>query len=519
MTTHDDAGAPPIDPAVLLLGSAPEAPPDSAWAGHYEDEGEDEPAARSWQAQDLRSVLDGTYKPPQPSVGERDDGVGVFYPGRINSVASESEAGKTWFALIVCLQEINKGNHVVYLDFEDDAGGVVGRLLVLGAVPADILDRFHYIRPESKPGPADLADLAQLMELRPTLAVVDGVTEAMSLYGLELKDNTDVAAFGRQLLRPLSNAGAAVVTLDHVVKAGENRGRYSLGGVHKLNGLNGVMYMLENLRPFGVGVTGKSRVRIAKDRPAQLRKHGFANKTGMHWYGDLVVASHDASFAEAHLYPPVQTDDSPETAAEAGEQERRKRLAVELERKVLDVLRDAREPLSKNAVEGLVEGKASEVRRTLAALVARNLVIVVEGPRKALLHSLATSSHLVPPRPGTKSAPRPSSPSPFKEGDGDEDEVRSRDDRAAGTRSKPLGHPSWFLYSAPLDTPAPCGNCETHSRLYRLPFKGTRTGFCTGCLPARFQKAARLTRRPLCAACGKATSSLDQLTHPECASQ
>ncbi|WP_406225344.1 DNA primase [Streptomyces anulatus] len=349
-----------------------------------------EPAPRTWAAQDLRSVLNGTYTPPQPSVGQRDDGVGLFYPGRMNSVASESEAGKTWFALIACLQEINNGNHVLYLDFEDDAGGVVGRLLCLGGVPADILERFHYVRPENQMGPVDAVDLEAVLQKQPTLAIVDGVTEGMSLFGLELKDNTDIAKFGRMLLRPLMNSGAAVVTLDHVVKSAENRGRYSIGGVHKLNGLNGVMYILENRTPFGIGVTGKSTIRVAKDRPGQIRKNGLSHSSGMHWYADLVVKSESQEYAEAHLYSPRVRDE------EAREDDEDLKRINGIKRKILDAIGKAREPLTGKGVEDRVVGKAADIRRALADLVDSGQVAACPGPRNATLHSIPDPASTAP---------------------------------------------------------------------------------------------------------------------------
>lgn len=345
-----------------------------------------EPAPRTWAAQDLTSVLDGSYRPPQPTVGRRDDGVGLFYPGRMNSVASESEAGKTWFALIACLQEINDGNHVLYLDFEDDAGGVVGRLLCLGARPADVLERFHYVRPENTPSDIDLLDLATVLEHSPTLAIVDGVTEGMSLFGLELKDNTDIAKFGRTLLRPLMNSGAAVVTLDHVVKSSENRGRYSLGGVHKLNGLNGVMYMLENRNPFGIGVTGRSTIRVAKDRPGQIRRNGLSHSSGLHWYADLVVKSETQEYAEAHLYAPIQRDEEGRQ-----EDEERKRLDG-IKRKVLEALKRAKDPVTGKGIEDRVTGRAIDVRRAVAELVDSGQIEALPGPRNSTLHSLPSPS-------------------------------------------------------------------------------------------------------------------------------
>ncbi|WP_075662256.1 AAA family ATPase [Streptomyces acidiscabies] len=375
------------------FGPADEETPVDWGDSHAEAPAAREPVPRTWGAQDLRSVLDGSYRPPQPTVGRRDDGVGLFYPGRMNSVASESEAGKTWFALIACLQEMNDGHHVLYLDFEDDAGGVVGRLLCLGANPADVLEYFHYVRPENSPSDIDLIDLAAVLDAEPTLAIVDGVTEGMSLFGLELKDNTDIAKFGRMLLRPLTNAGAAVVTLDHVVKSSENRGRYSIGGVHKLNGLNGVMYMLENRRPFGIGVTGKSTIRVAKDRPGQIRKNGLPHSSGMHWYGDLVVKSESAEFAQANLYAPIQREEE-----DRQEDEDRKRLDG-IKRKVLEAVGKAKDPLTGKGIEDRVTGRAADVRRAVAELIDNGQIAASPGPRNSTLHSLASTSKTTPEQP------------------------------------------------------------------------------------------------------------------------
>ncbi|WP_158824634.1 DnaB-like helicase N-terminal domain-containing protein [Streptomyces sp. NRRL F-5527] len=42
--------------------------------------------ASDWAEVDLTAVLDGTHKPAQPTVGARNDGVGMFYPGRVNGI-------------------------------------------------------------------------------------------------------------------------------------------------------------------------------------------------------------------------------------------------------------------------------------------------------------------------------------------------------------------------------------------------------------------------------------------------
>jgi hypothetical protein len=266
---------------------------------------EDVEAPRTWRRVDLDNVLSGGWAPPQPTVGRRSDGVGMFYPGKVHTIASESEAGKTWLMLATASVELLKGNAVLYHDFEDDEGGVVGRLLALQIAPDVIRERFCYVRPAEGLGTLiNLDDLREIvMHYRPTLAVVDGVTEAMTMHGLDPLNNRDIATFGRILPRRLAAAGCATVCLDHLPKATDNRGRYAIGGVHKLNGLDGAALLLETREPFGIGLTGRSTIRIAKDRPGQLRKHGERGKDGLHTFAEFELTSQHISYSDFEIRP------------------------------------------------------------------------------------------------------------------------------------------------------------------------------------------------------------------------
>lgn len=338
------------------------------------------PKRRSWQPVDLTAVLDGTHEPVKPTVGARDDGVGMFYPGRMHIVAGESESLKTWLALNAAMVEMSKGNGVVYLDFEDDEGGVVGRLLALGADSTVVRSLFAYFRPEEAiTALGNRRDLEEVLcDLRPTLAVVDGVTEAMALHGLELKDNTDAANFGTLLPKWIAKRGPAVINLDHVVKDKEGRGRYAIGAVHKLNGLNGAQYTLENRSQFGIGRTGKSSVYISKDRPAQLRRHALLGAPGQDWFADLVLESHSDRRVTASVKAPVSK----------GEQSGNPRPTVLMGR-VSSALERAGEPLPTEDVVDRVRGKrAQDIRSAIAALVDEGYVEVQGGLRGKRLHRL-----------------------------------------------------------------------------------------------------------------------------------
>lgn len=343
---------------------------------------------RTWQPVDLAAVLDGTVEPITPTVGRRDDGVGLFYPGRVHSIASESEGGKTWFALTAALAELDAGNAVLYLDFEDDEAGVVGRLLALGARPEAIRKHFAYLRPESPitdRGNRDDLDAA-LGDLRPTLAVLDGVTEAMAMHGLEMKDNTDVARFGKLVTSYIADRGPAAVALDHVTKNAEGRGRYQIGAVHKLNGLNGAAYILENKQAFGIGITGRSTVYVGKDRPGQLRRRGLPSRDQLFWFADLVLISH----SELSVIPSL--------AAPAPHDPDKPFRPTHLMGRVSKALETAGEALSQNDVEKRVQGKTSGIRQALAVLVTEGYV-AVEKSGKTRLHTFVRPFVEVTPEP------------------------------------------------------------------------------------------------------------------------
>jgi hypothetical protein len=76
------------------------------------------------------------------------------------------------------------------------------------------------------------------------------------------------------LPRVLKRAGLAVLLIDHVVKDKDKRGRFSLGGQHKLAGID-CAYRVEVVKPFGRGRSGLVRMTVPKDRGGHVE--GFAD--------------------------------------------------------------------------------------------------------------------------------------------------------------------------------------------------------------------------------------------------
>jgi hypothetical protein len=171
---------------------------------------------------------------------------------------------------------LRAGGSVLFLDFESDPGTVVARLLAMGVEPDAIRDRFHYVRPEVSPAAVAAAavDWQALLARQYDVAVLDGVTEALTVFGAASKDNDELTGWIRNTPRLLAQRTvAAVVLVDHVTKDADTRGRFAIGAQAKMAALDGAAYVVEVLEPLGVGMLGRIALRVAKDRPGQVRPH------------------------------------------------------------------------------------------------------------------------------------------------------------------------------------------------------------------------------------------------------
>jgi hypothetical protein len=328
--------------------------------------GDDEREPTTWAPVDLTSALAGDDVEP-PSLLQRSDGLPLLYRGRTHAFQGESESCKSWAAQFAVKQTIDAGENVLYIDFEDDAAGVVARLRSLGLAVENIAARFVYIRPDEplcgQKGQATPAgsDLLTACEDRGpfALAIVDGVTEAMTTEGLALIDNADIAAWMRRLPRRLARMGAAVVVLDHLPKDRMSQGRYALGGQHKLAGLTGAAYKFTLTRYFSRAtrldpVDGRVVISVEKDRPGYVRARATEEKVG-----EFRLTSYPDGGVSLSVEPVDR--------------------AQSVDRKVVDRILEhlaVYDGSSKNAIEQAVEGRASTVREALSWLTEQGWISV-----------------------------------------------------------------------------------------------------------------------------------------------
>ena len=231
-----------------------------------------------WERIDLFPWLQGPMPDDSPKLGVRTDGVRVLYPGRIHAINGEPESGKTWLAQFLAAQELAGGHKVLYLDYEDGPAAFASRMAALGVPARIVVTALHYHRIEAPWSEEARAVLATATANGFSLAVIDGVTEAMAACGLDPLGNADVAKWWAMLPKPLTRSGAAVLIIDHVAKDREGRGRWALGAQHKLSAVDGAAFALETRAPFGRGKRGSSTIFIRKDRPGWLRQNALGDR-------------------------------------------------------------------------------------------------------------------------------------------------------------------------------------------------------------------------------------------------
>ena len=315
--------------------------------------------ATTWLPIDLAAIIAGIQAGetvgPVPALMARDDGPCLLYPGEVHSLAGEPETGKGWIALAAAAEVISSGQRVLYLDFEDSPASIVTRLIALAAAPEAIVERFAYVRPSDPFSPGALALLLNGQAY--ALTILDGLSEAYALLGLDPYSNLDAAKFLATLARPVAATGSAVLLIDHVVKSKETRGRYALGAQHKLAGI-AVAYSTDAITTPSRTTAGQIKVKVEKDRHGHVRGHAQSGVIAI----AHIAPEDDGERVTVTLEPPETT------TGESGEF----RPTV-LMRRVWDFVKD--EPgASRNAIRDGVTGRGAWIDKALHLLIAEGYI-------------------------------------------------------------------------------------------------------------------------------------------------
>lgn len=291
------------------------ADPEGYAEGRYgppDEESPDADAPKRGRRIDLGPWLDGTYVPPQPTVGGcRSDSVCMLYPSRWHTVIALTTAGKSWLGLWHAAGELNAGNFVVYLHFEEaDPGGTLERLRMLGVDTEIVRERFHWLDCGERWEAGDFAAELEGMPTKPTLVVLDGINAACTQHGWKPNDPDAVGNYRSRFVSPATRRGAAVVSLGHPPKARDRQDeRHGYGATGWLDEVDGVGFRLvaSKEEPIGRGRKGHSSLYVVKDRPGQVERNGridTGKEAGWNYFGLLEMDNSTEDVATVVLRAP-----------------------------------------------------------------------------------------------------------------------------------------------------------------------------------------------------------------------
>lgn len=314
------------------------------------------PSPSSWLPIDL---VERAARPPEPP-----DIVGLFYRGSNHLLSGESEALKTWLALIAATDELRAGRGVLWIDGDDvGPGAVLERLRLLGADDEAIAACFAYIAPDEPLDPGTLPGLLNAARKCDCwLAVLDGFNPLLHLHGLDPNSGTDVETFYR-LVDPIRKLDIANLLTDNVVKNREARGSWAIGSERKRSKAD-VHLGMRTLEPLSrASGRGRARIEVHKDRPGHLERPSP---------GLLVIEN-----ADAGLVWRIDQDESHRADGEF--------RPTNLMEKVSRWLEPQPEPQSRNQIESAKLGKAEYVRIAIDCLIREGYAVEFQGARGARL--------------------------------------------------------------------------------------------------------------------------------------
>jgi hypothetical protein len=293
---------------------------------------------------------------------------GVIYAASRHSLSGPSGCGKSWGALYLVALELLDGQTVIYLD-TDDMGPArfLARLRALGVDDEAISERFLLVRPERAATDEALARMVETIKERGVrLVVVDSWNPALGLEGLDPLVTRDLDVWLTRFAKPINEAGAALLTVDHVPKGSDGqRGGYAYGSERKRSGVT-VHLSMKMVEPFGFGKVGRALLTIEKDRDGMIGPQGTAAGMFEMW------SSRDGSKVEAQIGEATERD-------EEGNVRR-----TYLMQKVSEYLEGHDEPVSRTTVvdEAGVGSRTEYVRQALDQLVREGYVSEIAGARE-----------------------------------------------------------------------------------------------------------------------------------------
>lgn len=234
----------------------------------------------------------------RPEAWGRTDGEHLLYRGKSHALIADGGTGKTLVALDAARWFAERGEDVLFIDYEDTGNTAATRLKLLGT-SQEATERIIYVS-----GSGHLNDNFKTLTRRKWgLVIIDSVDESViSVTGdtNSPNDNGAVKLWNHQFVFPFLSAGATVVMIDHISKGKEASKGHARGASAKKDILTGAQLFLDQISPIAPGKNGTLRARVEKDRPGGLKS--FMDEASA--VADFNVKSQGEKVARVFIDPP-----------------------------------------------------------------------------------------------------------------------------------------------------------------------------------------------------------------------
>lgn len=234
----------------------------------------------------------------RPEAWARTDGEHLLYRNKSHALIADGGTGKTLIALDAARWFAERGEDVLFIDYEDTGNTAATRLRTLGTSEL-AANRIIYVS-----GSGHLNDKFQAVTRRRWgLVIIDSVDESLiSVTGdtNSPSDNGAVKLWNHQFVFPFLSSGATVLMIDHISKGKDTSKVHARGASAKKDILTGAQLFLDQISPVAPGKNGTLRARVAKDRPGGLK--GFMDEGEA--VADFNVKSTGVDSARIFIDPP-----------------------------------------------------------------------------------------------------------------------------------------------------------------------------------------------------------------------
>ena len=203
---------------------------------------------------------------PYPCVLEFEPGEFTFTPG-IHPLFGSRGSLKTWLAYKAAVQETERGNRALIIDYELSFEESMRRLLVLGATRWT-MPRIVYVRPSGPVSDGGRTHLLRRFEDQPpSVVVIDSQGMGMAVAGLDENSGTASAQWSIELPSWLKRQwpSSVILPIDHLPKAAKGSGSDPIGSQRKGAIADG-LWLVQKLSNISRTTRGRGRLVVKKDR-------------------------------------------------------------------------------------------------------------------------------------------------------------------------------------------------------------------------------------------------------------